>query len=203
MPFIDIAKRQYLICCRDGNYRGNKHTKRLSTKKRPLQKSSRKINQHCLAGMYVDYFKDGHLEVIYISAHFGHKLGPSELPYLPLPKSTKQTVALKLSQGIPAERIIEGLFLCSYYVSLLYYVDEREGVGNRCNRTDFLQNVSRKHFLTKQDVANVSLKVKDSLVMRHKSDPISVSLYMYIGTVDRLTCVLFIIMSFCIINRSL
>ena len=35
--------------------------------------------------------------------------------------------------------------------------------------------------------------------MRHKSDPISVSLYMYIGTVDRLTCVLFIIMSFSII----
>lgn len=98
-----------MVCCREGSYRANVHTKRLSKKKRPVQKPTRKIDQHCLSGMYVDEYKDGHVEVMYITAHSGHELGPCELPKLPLPQSTKEVVALKLSQGIPAQRIIDGI----------------------------------------------------------------------------------------------
>jgi len=106
---IDVVKRRYLVCCREGKYRSNEHTKRLTNKKRLKQKPSRKINDHCLAGMYVDEFEDGPIRVTYISAHTGHELGLCELQQLPLPKSAKETVALKLSQGIPAQRIIDGL----------------------------------------------------------------------------------------------
>ena len=59
--------------------------------------------------MYVDEYQDGHVEVSYITAHSGHDLGTCELPHLPLPSSTKETVALKVSQGIPPARIIDGI----------------------------------------------------------------------------------------------
>ena len=38
-----------------------------------------------------------------------------------------------------------------------------------------MQCVSRKHFITKQDVRNVCSKVKDAVIMRHSDDPTSVS----------------------------
>ncbi len=93
------------MCCRDGNYKQNKR-KRLTDEKRPTQKPSRKINQHCLSRMYVDEYRDGH--VMYLTAHNGHELGSNQLPFLPLPTSTKETVSLKTSQGIPPGRIIDG-----------------------------------------------------------------------------------------------
>ena len=58
--------------------------------------------------MYVDEFVDGHIEVNYIPAHTGHDLGSTEMKHLPLPESTKETVAVKLSLGIPPERILTG-----------------------------------------------------------------------------------------------
>ena len=107
------------MCCRDGNYKQNK-CKRLTDEKRPTQKPS---NQHCLSRMYVDEYRDGHVEVMYLMAHSGHELGSNQIPYLPLPISTKENVALKISQGIPPGRIIDGkLFtICSlfhYYITL-------------------------------------------------------------------------------------
>ncbi len=39
---------------------------------------------------------------------FGHELGPNELKYLQLPKSTKEEVSVKISIGIPLERILQG-----------------------------------------------------------------------------------------------
>ena len=42
----------------------------------------------------------------------------------------------------------------------IFLLDERQGVGDRSKRPDFAQTVSRKHFLTKQDVYNVRAKVK-------------------------------------------
>ena len=56
------------MCCRNGNYKQNKR-KRLTDEKRPTQKPSRKVNQHCLSRMYVDEYGDGHVEVIYLTAH--------------------------------------------------------------------------------------------------------------------------------------
>ena len=58
--------------------------------------------------MYVDELMDGSVQVQYIPAHTGHDLGCSELKHLPLPANTKQEVAVKLSMGIPPERILEG-----------------------------------------------------------------------------------------------
>ena len=58
--------------------------------------------------MYVTEFHDGHVEVKYISAHTAHELGTSELPHLPVPKSVKEEIAMKISMGIPSERILEG-----------------------------------------------------------------------------------------------
>ena len=45
--------------------------------------------------------------VTYTSAHT-HELGPGELKHLPLPQSTKQEVAMKISLGVPTERILDG-----------------------------------------------------------------------------------------------
>lgn len=58
--------------------------------------------------MYVDEYYDHHVEVKYITAHTNHQLGNVELPHLPLPKSVREDVALKVSKGISTERILEG-----------------------------------------------------------------------------------------------
>ena len=74
------------------------------------QKESRKLNSTCISRMYVDELKNGHIAVKYISAHTGHDLGPHDLKHLPLPDSTKQEVSMKISLGIPPERILQGMF---------------------------------------------------------------------------------------------
>jgi len=56
--------------------------------------------------MYVNNFEDGHVEVEYISAHTGHTL---KIKYLPLPASTKEEVAMKLSLGVNPTRILNGI----------------------------------------------------------------------------------------------
>ena len=58
--------------------------------------------------MYVNNFHDGHVEVEYIPAHTNHTLGQDELKHLPLPISTKEEVAMKLSFGVPPTRILNG-----------------------------------------------------------------------------------------------
>jgi len=64
--------------------------------------------------MYVNEFKDGHVEVTYIKGHTGHELGVWELPHLSIPASIKETVAMKVSLGVPPERIMEGK-ICDYH----------------------------------------------------------------------------------------
>ena len=58
--------------------------------------------------MYVNNFHDGHVKVEYIPAHTNHTLGQDELKHLPLPISTKEEVAMKLSLGVPPTRILNG-----------------------------------------------------------------------------------------------
>ena len=58
--------------------------------------------------MYVDYYGDGHVTVLYITTHTSHQPGTCEDAYLPLPKSVHEEIAIKLSSGIPSERIMEG-----------------------------------------------------------------------------------------------
>ena len=64
-------------------------------------------------------YVDGHVEVTYITAHTNHDLGMKELPHLPLPDSVKKEVALKVSQGIPSERIKDGNRLSIVLATLL------------------------------------------------------------------------------------
>ena len=40
----------------------------------------------------------------------------------------------------------------------------------------FDQCAPRKHFITKQDISNIHVNIKDNAIIRRKSDPISVSL---------------------------
>ena len=58
--------------------------------------------------MYTDEYESGAVCVKYISAHTGHDLGSQELKNLSLPGSTKEYVALKISSGVPPERILQG-----------------------------------------------------------------------------------------------
>ena len=51
--------------------------------------------------------------------------------------------------------------------------DVRESVGHRSKRQDFDQAVSRKHFLTNQDVRNVRRSVLDRQIKRHENDATS------------------------------
>ena len=62
----------------------------------------------CTSRMYVNKFQDGHVELTYVKGHTGHELGVCELPHLSIPASIRETIAMKISLGIPAERIMEG-----------------------------------------------------------------------------------------------
>ena len=100
-------ERYYCLCCRDGKYKPS--TQQCKTKqKRPHQKPTRKLDGVCIFRMYVTKFKSGNIEVKYISAHSNHTIGPSEDAFLPLPTSTKEEIAMKISLGISIERIMDG-----------------------------------------------------------------------------------------------
>lgn len=105
--YVAIKVTHYFSCCRDGEPHGNT-SQRKTDKKRPNQKPSRKINTLCLSRMYVDEYFDSHVEVMYISAHTSHQLGSDEIQHLPLPRSVREDVAVKVSKGISADRILEG-----------------------------------------------------------------------------------------------
>ena len=64
---------------------------------------TRKLNGTCTSRMYVNKFQDGHVELTYVKGHTGHELGVCELPHLSIPASIRETVAMKISLGIPAE----------------------------------------------------------------------------------------------------
>ena len=84
------------------------------------------MNNTCISRIYVDELKDqGHVRIEYISAHTGHDLGPQELKYLPLPNTTKQEVAMKVSMGVPTERILKGIIMnigCMQPITCLFVI---------------------------------------------------------------------------------
>ena len=63
--------------------------------------------------MYVTRLKSGKIDVKYISAHSNHNPGKEEDAFLPVPTSAKEEVAMKLSLGIPTERIMHGIYECN------------------------------------------------------------------------------------------
>ena len=52
------------------------------------------------------------------------------------------------------------------------FTDIRQDVGHRSKRDLFDQSASRKHFITKQNISNVRVNIKDNAIIRHKSDPL-------------------------------
>ena len=72
------------------------------------QKDTRKINNTCISRMYVDFYEDSHVTVLHVMGHINYQPGPHEDMYLSLPKNIREEIAIKLSNGIPAERIMEG-----------------------------------------------------------------------------------------------
>lgn len=102
-----VSKRVYYVCCRDGDYRPCTKP-RQTGKKRPHQKDTRKINDTCISRIYVDYHEDGHVTVTHVTGHTNHEPGLHEDKYLPLPRSIREEIAIKLSNGIPDDRIMEG-----------------------------------------------------------------------------------------------
>ena len=166
-----LSERVYLVCCRDGDYRPCKQP-RLTEKRRPNQKKSRKLDDVCISRMYANVFDDGHVNVTYVTAHTNHKPGPPEDAYLPLPNGTRQEIALKLANGIPPERIMEGVGACqdnnlqsNTKFCVIIYTDIRSDVGHRSKRAEFHNDATRKHFVNRQDIANVRMKVKDLTVI--------------------------------------
>ena len=59
--------------------------------------------------MYVTKFNSGKVEVKYISTHLNHPPDPSEVVFLSLLVSSKEEIAVKLSLGISAERIMDDM----------------------------------------------------------------------------------------------
>ena len=104
-----VTKWVYYVCCRDGTYQPcTKPRARQIGKKCPHQKDTRKMNDICISRMYIDYHEDCQVMVMHVTAHTNNQPGPREDMYLPLPKSTWEEIAIKLSNGIPTERIMEG-----------------------------------------------------------------------------------------------
>ena len=89
-------------------------------KKRPHQKDTRKLNDTCISRIYVNCYNDGHVTVTHVTAHTNHQPGHHEDMYLPLPKSIKDEIAIKLSNGIPAEKIMEGMYCIPFYINSIY-----------------------------------------------------------------------------------
>ena len=144
----EIKAQHYYICCRSGKHRINK-AKWKTKEVRPHQKESQKLDSTCISCLYVDEHEDGHVSMKYISAHT-HELGPCELKHLPLPQSTKQEVSMKISLGVPTERILEGnRTICPDINFIQKHTDVRETVGDRPKRQEFDQCVSRKHLSLK------------------------------------------------------
>ena len=73
--------------------------------------------------MYVDNFSDGHVIVEYIPAHTEHTLyHKEELHNLPLPASSKEEAAMKLSLGANPSRILSGISTF-YMLATQYYAE--------------------------------------------------------------------------------
>jgi hypothetical protein len=147
----------YFACCCDGRVRESSTTSN-STKTR-ARRESRKINAVCISRMYVTCQSSGAVGVKYISSHTNHDLSLAQVKFLPLPKDTKDSIAIKLSLGIPIDRIMD---------------DIREDLGKRHTRHMFANEAQQRHFVTRRDVLNMSRKVNHLSRIRHENDAQSV-----------------------------
>jgi len=104
----------YFSCCRDGNYRQNKWSKRKTDKTRRCS-SSRKLDNYCVSRIYATLTESGTVSVTHIATHTNHTLGVDESKHLPLPNSVKESIRIKLQDGIPIERIMDGMIMVFWH----------------------------------------------------------------------------------------
>ena len=114
--FYHQGTQYYFSCCRDGNYRPNRWSDRITDKtRRPT--SSRKLDEYCTSRIYATVDSStGVVDVSYIATHTNHELGVSESKHLPLSNSIKESMSIKLQEGIPIERIMDGMTFKSIHI---------------------------------------------------------------------------------------
>lgn len=76
--------------------------------KKRAKQQSRKIDAVCILRMYATCRHSGVVSVKYVSSHTNHDLSLAQAKFLPLPKDVKDGIAIKLSLGIPIDRILDG-----------------------------------------------------------------------------------------------
>ena len=75
----------------------------------------------------------------------------------------------------------EKFWLCGIYYSytpIVYVItDIRSDVGHRSKRAEFQNESTRKHFVTRQDIVNVRVNIKDLTIIRNQEDAVSVDMF--------------------------
>lgn len=137
--------------------------------KRPYQKEARKINSTCTSssGCIHYEFVDGSVQVEYIPAHTSHKRRAQTSSNAWEHSYTEQEVAVKLSMRVqvclhPLPHVVHKGITYSYIYTW-------ETVGDREKRDSFDEGVSKRHFLSKSDINNIQVKVKDGMIKPHKT----------------------------------
>ena len=104
----------------------------------------------------------GAVNVDYVSTHTGQKASVEECKHIPLPTSLQKEVQEKFVAGITIERIMDGKWLYndlhgSYMLQVL--IDVRSQIGGRAACHQYEERVNRKHFVTRQDLCNMTRAV--------------------------------------------
>ena len=186
------------VCCRDGNKRG--HTGLSKTGKTRKHRYSRKMDDYCIARMIATQTQsEGRVDIKYISTHTNHELTLTECKHLPLPNSVREDIRQQFAAGISLERIMDSMFLHVHNtinVLRTKHIDVRGFIGKRDQRQNFMQNVTRQQFVTRQDCRfvtnaatydytyrvfnnysiyrNICRKLNDFSRHRHSEDAVSV-----------------------------
>lgn len=58
----------------------------------------------------------GKVTVTYTATHTNHQLSLMECKHLPIPKSVKEKVKTMLANGVQMEKIMDGMYVCSYNI---------------------------------------------------------------------------------------
>ena len=137
-------KFYYYYCNRSGSYKGK------GSGKRQLKiQGSCKTGKTCIAHLKVtENLQTQMISVQYCSTHSNHHL---ELCHLPVPKTTKQLIAMKLQEGVSIERILDDI------------------------RDNLLSNkIGRNQLVTRQDIMNIQKQINIDTIQKDANDLLSV-----------------------------
>ncbi|KAE9536479.1 hypothetical protein AGLY_007268 [Aphis glycines] len=127
---------EYWYCNRSGSYQSSLQSRRRKLKSQGILK----INNNCTSSITVTVNNtDDTVQAVVYHTHYGHK---AELVHLRIPKSDKQEIASKLSQGVKIEDI-----LLSY---------KKDGSSKQ---------TERKHLIKRRDILNISKKYNVKIML--------------------------------------